>query len=107
MNPIDNNSSVRPQRGELEQGTRRSQEVASPAATATGVSASADNRGEAVSLSRAAADILALETQLRDLPGVDQARVEQFRQAIDSGSYEVDAGRIVDSLLQSERDLAP
>ena len=107
MNPIDSNLGVRTQRGELEQGTRRSQDV-QRGSTAGGGSASVDgseNRSEPVSFTRTASDLLQLENQLRELPGVDQARVESIRQAIDNGSYEVDTSRIVDSLLQSEREL--
>ena len=58
-----------------------------------------------MSFTQTASDLLQLETQLRELPGVDQARVDAIRQAIDNGSYEIDTGRIVDSLLQSEREL--
>ena len=46
-----------------------------------------------------------LESQLRELPGIDQARVDSIRQAIDNGSYEIDTDRIVNNLLQSEREL--
>lgn len=38
-------------------------------------------------------------------PEVDASRVEAIRQAITDGSYEVDAGRIADKLLQLEDQL--
>lgn len=107
MNPIDNNPGIRPQRSEIEQGSGRSRvgdggdsQRAQPA----GETARAES-GESVSLTRAAADLLQLEDTLQNLPEVDRARVEAIRSAIADGSYEVDASRIVDSLLQSEAEL--
>lgn len=107
MNPVDNNVGIRTQRNELDQGTRRSQDVAPGrnAAGATADAADVESRGEAVSFTQTAADLLSLESQLRDLPGIDQERVDSIRQAIDNGTFEIDTNRIVDSLLQSEREL--
>ena len=105
MNPIDNNLGVRPQRSELDQGTRRSQEVERGSASGAARSGDADGRGESVSFTQTAADLFSLESQLRELPGIDQARVDSIRQAIDNGSYEIDTDRVVNNLLQSEREL--
>jgi negative regulator of flagellin synthesis FlgM len=103
MNPIDN-INIRPQRSDTDQVGRRSGDVESGARTDTAVS---DNGpvGESVSFTSTAAELLSLENQLRELPGVDQQRVDDIRQAISNGSYEIDAGRIVDSLLMSENEL--
>ena len=90
---------------ELDQGARRSQEVERGGASAPAATGDRDNAGESVSLTRTAADLLALETQLLELPDFDQARVESIRQAIDNGSYQVDTDRIVNNLLQSDREL--
>ena len=107
MNPIDSSTNVRGPRpdtgasarrgaglGPASDGDRRRGQVADPA-----------DSGESVSLTRTASRLLALETTRRDLPGVDQARVEAVRRAIDEGRYVIDTRRIVDSLLQSEREL--
>ena len=107
MNPIDSSTNVRGPRpdtgasarrgaglGPASDGDRRDGKVADPA-----------DSGESVSLTRTASNLLALETKLRELPGVDQARVEAVRRAIDEGRYVIDTRRIVDSLLQSEREL--
>lgn len=107
MNPIDSNVSVRTPRSDGDQGTRRSGAVDSGGA-ARGASASAGARsssGESVSFTRAAEELLQLESQLRELPGIDQVRVDSIREAIGNGSYQIDAQRIVDSLLQSESEL--
>ena len=103
MNPIDSSTNVRgprpdtgaaARRGPASDGDSRGGKVADPA-----------DSGESVSLTRTASSLLALETKLRELPGVDQARVEAVRRAIDEGRYVIDTRRIVDSLLQSEREL--
>ncbi|MEM1187714.1 MAG: flagellar biosynthesis anti-sigma factor FlgM [Pseudomonadota bacterium] len=114
MNPVDNNSSLRTQRGDLdqssrEQGARRSESgagvgTATSAAASTG-DAESSGRGESVSFTQTASDLLSLETQLRELSGIDQARVDRIRSAIDNGSFEIDTDRIVENLLRSEREL--
>jgi negative regulator of flagellin synthesis FlgM len=107
MNPVDNNVNVRPQRSEQEQGSGRAGGVDSSTSVAPG--SAADSRpidSESVTLTRTASDLLQLEERLQALPGVDRERVEAIRSAIEGGSYQVDAGRIVDSLLQSETELS-
>lgn len=63
-------------------------------------------RGDAVSLSQSAAEINALEAQLRSLPGVDQSRVDAIRESIAEGSYAVDADKVVRGLLSLEKSLS-
>ncbi|WOJ93281.1 flagellar biosynthesis anti-sigma factor FlgM [Congregibacter variabilis] len=101
MNPVDNNVNIRQTRSDTEQVTRRGTDVNGSA----GTESSSATSGESVSITSTASDLLSLENQLRELPGVDQARVDSIRQAISDGSYEVDPARIVDSLLQSEVEL--
>lgn len=47
-----------------------------------------------------------LAQQLHTLPAVDEARVAQFRSAIEGGSYTVQPGNVADQLLQLEQSLA-
>jgi len=101
MNPVDGNINIRQTRSDTEQVSRRGNDVERSVA----VESSSTGSSESVSITNTAADLLSLENQLRELPGVDQARVDSIRQAISDGSYEVDATRIVDSLLQSEVEL--
>lgn len=111
MNPLDNNTGVRGPGLDgldgLNKGTsaRRGAGV-SPAAGGDSRRGGANpvDSGESVSLTHTASNLLALETKLRELPGIDQARVEALRRAIDEGRYVIDTRRIVDSLLQSERE---
>ena len=58
---------------------------------------------DAVSLSESAAEIAALEGQLKSLSGVDQARVDSIRQSIADGSYEVDTDKVISGLLSAEK----
>lgn len=50
--------------------------------------------------------LAALEQTVRDLPAIDEARVEQVAARLADGSYQIDSGRIADKLLRSEQDLA-
>jgi negative regulator of flagellin synthesis FlgM len=107
MNPVDNNPGVRPQRSESDRDSGPARAVDSAPLTSPGPADITERltEGESVTLTRTAAELLQLEESLQALPSVDQARVEAIRTAIDNGSYRVDTGRIVDSLLQSEAEL--
>ena len=59
-----------------------------------------------VRLTDTAASLKQIESRLADVPDVDRKRVETLRQRIESGAYEVNAGRLADRLLAFERDLA-
>ena len=80
-------------------------------APAGGVSARGSSAGEraspadAVSLSESAAEIAALESQLKSVSGVDQARVDSIRQSIANGSYAVDTDKVISGLLSAEKAL--
>ncbi|MEP5765397.1 MAG: flagellar biosynthesis anti-sigma factor FlgM [Halieaceae bacterium] len=71
-----------------------------PAATREPTGAGADS----VMLTDKAQQLLQLEEQLAQFPAVDSKRVESIRQAIADGSYQVDAERIADRMLQLEAE---
>jgi negative regulator of flagellin synthesis FlgM len=51
-----------------------------------------------------AAQLLAtVEQQIAGIPDVNQARVDSIRQALSSGSYQVDSGRVADGVLAAQR----
>ena len=60
---------------------------------------------DAVSLSESAAEIAALEGQLKSLSGVDQARVDSIRESIADGSYAIDPDKVISGLLSAEKAL--
>jgi negative regulator of flagellin synthesis FlgM len=65
----------------------------------------ADNASQ-VRLTDTAANLKQVEARLADVPDVDRKRVETLRERIESGAYEVNAGRLADRILAFERDLA-
>ena len=62
---------------------------------------------DTVSLSDNAVQLGKLENNVVSTPVVDTQRVEQVKQAIKDGSYEVDPARIADKLMQFESILKP
>lgn len=100
MDPIDNNVNVRPGRSETE-GTRP---ASGPARAGASSTAATGARADQVSLTRTAEELLALETRLQELPGVDEARVAELRDAVREGSYRIDPLDIADKLLRAEQE---
>lgn len=63
--------------------------------------------GDTVSLSDNAVQLGKVNNSSISAPVVDAQRVEQVKQAIDNGSYEVDAKKVADKLMQFESILKP
>jgi negative regulator of flagellin synthesis FlgM len=59
-----------------------------------------------VHITDSASQLATLEQTLRSLPAVDEARVAQFRTAIEQGSYTVQPQQVADQLMQLERSLS-
>lgn len=57
---------------------------------------------EVVTLTDLAARLQRLTDSVKDLPVVDQARVAEFRQALESGDYRMDERQIADKLASFE-----
>ena len=66
--------------------------------------AKADGKADA-QITDSARTLAAFEQTVQDLPAIDEARVQQVSAKIANGSYKVDAERVADKLLRSERDL--
>jgi len=62
---------------------------------------------DTVSLSDNAVQLGKLESTVISTPVVDTQRVEQVKQAIKDGSYEIDPARVADKLMQFESILKP
>ena len=60
----------------------------------------------AIRLTDTATNLKGVEARLAALPDVDAKRVESLRQRIESGAYEINAGRLADRIIAFERDLA-
>jgi negative regulator of flagellin synthesis FlgM len=61
------------------------------------------SKGDTVKLSDAAQALQNVEKQLANTPDVDSNRVEQLRQEIDSGSYQVNSSRVAQGMLNIEK----
>lgn len=61
---------------------------------------------DTVSLTNTAAQLRSLENSLAELPVVDTQRVESIKQAIADGSYQINAQRVADKLINLEQGLA-
>ena len=107
MSTVDMGNVSKPQTGDSSGRLNRA-DSASPSSSASGQSFTDSARvasSDAVSLSQSAAEIAALEGQLKSLSGIDQARVESIRQSISNGSYTVDTDKVIDGLLSAEKSL--
>ncbi len=67
--------------------------------------ASAAQTGDTVTLTNSARSLQKIEEAVAKVPVVNAAKVAAVKQAISSGTYQVDAGRVADKLLQFERGL--
>jgi negative regulator of flagellin synthesis FlgM len=62
-------------------------------------------RADSVQLTDTAARLAELQGEVAAAPGVDLGRVEEIRQQIADGSYEIDADRVADALMTMEKEL--
>jgi negative regulator of flagellin synthesis FlgM len=69
--------------------------------TASAASQSADH----VTLTDSARSLQKIEEAIAKAPVVDTAKVAAIKQAVSSGTYQIDTGRVADKLLQYERGL--
>lgn len=94
----------------LDTGVRRLQERSQPPGRGgDGAPASKGGQGapsaSTLDLTGQARQLKALEKELASTPEFDAGRVNQLRQALGDGSYQVDAQRIADKLLSLENVL--
>lgn len=61
--------------------------------------------GDHVTLTDSARSLQKLSEAVAQAPVVDAAKVASIKQALNSGTYQIDAGRVADKILQSERGL--
>ena len=82
--------------------------VQRPQDAATGGTQNSQNSsgGSNVQITGAARQLASLEQAVRDLPAVNDARVAQISNAIEQGTYKVDAKQIASQLIKMEKALA-
>lgn len=49
--------------------------------------------------------LAALDKLVQDMPAIDQSRVESVQNSLANGTYQIDAERIADRLLQTEQTI--
>ena len=62
--------------------------------------------GDQVTLTTSARSLQKLSDAIAQTPVVDAAKVASIKQALNSGTYAIDASSIADKMLQAERGLA-
>jgi negative regulator of flagellin synthesis FlgM len=89
-------------------GSKGNVPVADPSSsdTAAGTAATAASQGsDHVTLTDSARSLQKIEEAIAKAPVVDTAKVAAIKQAVGSGTYQIDTGRVADKLLQFERGL--
>lgn len=65
----------------------------------------ASRPADSLRLTGEAASLQALQRELAAAPAVDQARVAEVRQALESGSYRIDPAKIAERMLDLDQQL--
>ena len=68
-------------------------------------SVAASQTSDHVTLTDSARSLQKIEEAIAKAPVVDTAKVAAVKQAVSSGTYQIDSGRVADKLLQFERGL--
>jgi len=72
---------------------------------ASAAGASTAQTSDTVTLTNSARSLQKIEETVAKTPVVNASKVAAMRQAINSGTYQIDSGRVADKLLQFERGL--
>ncbi len=72
--------------------------------TATAAAVTAQS-GDQVTLTNSARSLQKIEEAVAKAPVVNSAKVASVKQAVQSGTYQIDAGRVADKILQFESGL--
>ena len=80
-------------------GTSKRISDAQSAGSARSIDRAGNSASEGTPIAGDSANISALATQLGNFPSVRQERIRPLRQAVQNGSYQVDAGKVAQSIL--------
>ena len=86
--------------------SRRLSQTESTSQSADSPSGKTAASGDTVSLTSSAQLLQKLEEILAAAPASDAKRIAALKEAIDSGTYEIDAAAIADRLIRMEQDLS-
>ncbi len=99
---INNINSNTPRSGKLGSNVKLVNSDSVKSSTETGSSGKAQ---DSVSLTDMSQRLKAMEQQIARLPIIDTQKVEQVKNAINSGTYEFNSERIAEKMIQFERDI--
>ena len=77
-----------------------------PQGEASTASAPTAQASDTVTLTNSARSLQKIEEAVAKAPIVNAAKVAAVKQAVQAGTYQIDAGRVADKLLKFERGLA-
>jgi negative regulator of flagellin synthesis FlgM len=86
-------------------GTRRSETAKAASQQTQPHGADKPSSADTVSITHMALTLAKLEEVVQNAPVIDSERVAAFKDAIASGTYEIDDQRVADRLLKFERDV--
>jgi negative regulator of flagellin synthesis FlgM len=72
---------------------------------ASAANAPAPQAGDTVTLTNSARSMQMIEAAVANAPVVNSSKVAAIKQAVNSGTYQVNAGQVADKMLQFEREL--
>ena len=76
-----------------------------PQGETSAASAPATQAGDTVTLTNSARSMQMIEAAVANAPVVNTTKVAAMKQAINSGTYQVNASQVADKMLQFEREL--
>jgi negative regulator of flagellin synthesis FlgM len=76
-----------------------------PAVSSSSSESQASSTSDTVTVSSTARNLTSLQQVINDTPDIDTNRVSTIQQALSSGNYKIDAGKIADRMIQLEGDL--
>jgi len=104
MKAIDNNMDIKQPGVDLNQGTAQANRLQDKAVDSSAQIPNAPNvKGDTVTLTRSAEEMLKLEENLAKIPDIDNNRVSAIKASIASGAYQINTAKIVDSLINIEK----
>ena len=107
MKNVDNPVNIKPTRPDMNQSSAPSTRVSGTSEAGLSKDSATSGVGtDTVTLTNSAAELLKLEERLASIPDIDNARVAAIKEQIENNSYEINPEKIVDSLLNIEKDLS-
>ena len=106
MKQLDNTMNIKPPRTGISQGSQQASKVpGSSASESKGKQNVAAGRGDTVSVTHTAAELLKLEENLANIPEIDIGLVTSIHSSIAQGNYQVDAEKIAERLIAIDKGM--